>query len=70
MTYKSFLPFADHGGVLIAFRLPPFGEIGISTEIKRLHADQALVTSDSFSNSPGSRGQATMRIFRMGYIVS
>ncbi len=39
---KSFLPPADHGYILITSRLPSLGEIGISREIKRLDAEQAL----------------------------
>ena len=39
---QSFLPPADHEYIMITSRLPSFGEIGISREVKRLNAEQAL----------------------------
>lgn len=55
---QSFLPPADHGYIMITSRLPSLGEIGISTEIKRLDAEQALeLVSDRSGLPHGTEGK-------------
>ncbi|KAL8721729.1 MAG: hypothetical protein Q9181_007645 [Wetmoreana brouardii] len=67
-SVTSFLPAADHDSVLITTRLPSLGEIGESTEVRRLGLDQALELLSNRSGLPRSSSDMKKLIQRLGYL--